>query len=105
MRIFIDFILFFRHKRPFDKGNMYITFEIKFPESNWTDSVKMAQLEKILPERKVVVSHGKDAVVDECTLTAVDPRSAKATDYEDEGDEDEEQGGQRGGPGVQCAQQ
>lgn len=87
---------------------MYITFDIVFPESNWADDAKMLQLEKILPARKEVASHPKDAVVDECVLTQVDPNQAKATDYEDE-DEDDEGGhaGHRGQGqgGVQCAQQ
>lgn len=93
-----------RYKRPFDKGNMYITFEVVFPSSNWTDLPKLIALEKILPARIPVAKNDTGAEVDECKLSDVDPRQARsrATDYEDE---EEEEGQGQGGPGVQCAQQ
>lgn len=90
-----------RYKRPFDKGNLYVTFEIAFPESGWTDSSNISKLEKILPPRKALVLGAGEA--EDVVLTEVDPRQQRQ--QEDDQYDDEDERGQAGGPGVQCAQQ
>lgn len=91
-----------RYKRPFDKGNLYINFKVKFPDAHWTTAPQLAALESILPARAPLPDmSGKEC--EDVVLTTVDPlqQQANARRYQDmEEDEDEQ-----GGPGVQCAQQ
>ncbi|KAJ3357714.1 hypothetical protein HDU83_004869 [Entophlyctis luteolus] len=76
------------HKRPFDKGNLYVKFEIVFPEPNWASKEKLKALEKILPARpKLPSTEGKEA--EEVMLANVDPTQAKRSEG-GEGDDDEE---------------
>ncbi|KAJ3401343.1 Type I HSP40 co-chaperone, partial [Chytriomyces hyalinus] len=91
------------YKRPYDKGNLYIKFEIEFPKPNWVSEDKLKLLENILPPRPALPStKGKE--VEEVVLSAVDPMQQSRSNGEDD-DEDEEHGHGHGGPGVQCAQQ
>lgn len=80
---------------------MYLTFEIVFPVTGWTDASNLSKLEKILPARKAVVLNGVEG--EEAVMTVVDSRQQQH--HEDEEYEDEDERGQQGGPGVQCAQQ
>lgn len=86
------------HKRPFDKGNMYIKFNIKFPDSNWCSNDDLVKLAKLLPPKPEI----KEAHVEEVHITDLDSRDVK---HESMHYDDEMEGDERGGPGVQCAQQ
>lgn len=88
-------------------GNLFITFQVEFPENHWTSTEKISLLEDILPPRPSNLEIPADAVTEECFLQDLDPRQQqRATnaangagpDAMDE-DYDEER------PGVQCAQQ
>ncbi|KAI9350750.1 hypothetical protein BDR26DRAFT_930057 [Obelidium mucronatum] len=88
--------------RPFDKGNLYVKFEVVFPEPNWIAEDKLKALEAILPPRPALPStQGKE--VEEVMLSNVDPMQQSRANGEDM-DEDEDGHHQHGG-GVQCAQQ
>jgi len=92
------------HKRPFDKGNLYVKFEIVFPQPNWTSDDKLKALEAILPPRAALPSTaGKE--VEEVMLATVDPMHEKRSQGHEEMDEDDDEQGHGRGPGVQCAQQ
>ncbi|ODV86149.1 hypothetical protein CANARDRAFT_197237 [[Candida] arabinofermentans NRRL YB-2248] len=85
-------------------GNLYIQFEIEFPQDNFTSLENLKLLESILPKRKEL-NIPKNAIIDDsCVLSEVDPIKMKSNNggdgYDD--DDDDEHGGQ---PGVQCAQQ
>jgi len=41
-----------QHKKPFEKGNLYIQFTIEFPKPGYFNSQQLKQLEEILPPRK-----------------------------------------------------
>lgn len=99
-----------KHKSPFEKGNLYIKFNIEFPKPGSLTDSHIQQLEKILtpprtPAPKVTqemekVSLGK--------VSEQDARRSQGQSHhnhgahmEDDEDEPEGQGGQR----VQCAQQ
>lgn len=94
------------HKRPQDKGNLYIKFEIIFPPNNFVDPAKITLLESLLPLRPAAsVPTGEH--VEEVNMIDFDPtsdasgRSRRGEAY-DEDEEDED------GPGVQrvqCANQ
>lgn len=91
------------YKRPFDKGNLYISFQLKFPQQNWVPAAQLALLEQVLPPRNPLPDvSGKEC--EDVILSSVDPVQQQANarrQAHDDMDEDEEQG-----PGhVQCAQQ
>mmetsp|Transcript_1205 Transcript_1205/g.4272 ORF Transcript_1205/g.4272 Transcript_1205/m.4272 type:complete len:412 (+) Transcript_1205:249-1484(+) len=89
--------------RPFDKGRLYVKFNVIFPVSGSLSDDHRHMLEKILPPR--MHSGEVDMEAEECTLNDVDieaemrrKRSKAAEDDHDDEDED-------GAPRVQCAQQ
>jgi len=92
------------HKRPFEKGNLYIHFNIEFPKPGSFQPKALQDLEKILPPRRPAPKVTEE--MEEVSLTKVNPNeqrsSGRARRTADE-DEDEDEGQQRGG--VQCAQQ
>lgn len=93
------------YKRPFEKGDLFLTFEVEFPPPGWIDNKKLAQLEALLPERMKIDIHADQA--EEVDMIDFDPskhnpnadnsRSHSGNVYDDE-DEDDHR------PGVQCAQ-
>ena len=96
--------------RHHDFGNLYVQFDVKFPDSlrgsngePMSDEAR-AMLEKILPPRKPELSPPSDAVVDDYSLEDVDPMrdgSRAQGGALDEDDEDMHPGAER----VQCASQ
>lgn len=100
------------HRNPFEKGNLYIKFDVTFPENQFASSAHLTALEKLLPPR------GPEPVID---LTAEHVEEVSLIDYEPQrggghsngggahGSEayhsDDEEGGPRGPPGMPCANQ
>jgi len=94
-----------KHKSPFEKGNLYIHFNVEFPKPGALKEQQLQQLEKILPPRKTPPKPTED--MEEVILTKVSTHEksrsegrARRTGSDDEEDDDGNQG-QR----VQCAQQ
>jgi DnaJ family protein A protein 2 len=87
-----------RYKRPFDKGDLYISFQLKFPEAHWATAPQIALLDGILPPRTPLPDVAGER--EEVVLSTVDPLQQQANErrYQDM-DEDDEGGGE--GPGVQ----
>lgn len=89
--------------RQSDYGNLFIKFDVKFPDPHFTSEDKLKQLESILPPRmKYQVPKG--AEIDECDLVKVDPYKHQLGSRGNVHDSDDEDGA-RGGEGVQCAAQ
>ncbi|KAH6583515.1 hypothetical protein BASA60_001399 [Batrachochytrium salamandrivorans] len=89
------------YKRPFDKGSLFVTFEIIFPQPNWTDARHLALLEGILPSRQALPPVG-GGEIEEVVLSSIDPaRHSRSQANTMEDDDDQHQGA----PGVQCQQQ
>lgn len=95
--------------RHHDFGNLYIHFNVKFPEhiagpdgaSSMTEE-QIKALESVLPPRMQQPSPPVDAMVDDAELDDVDGAHEDARAHGAAGeDEDEEMGGER----VQCASQ
>jgi DnaJ family protein A protein 2 len=96
------------YRNPFEKGNLYIKFEIIFPPNNFIEAPNFKLLEALLPPRpKVDIPHGDH--VEEVNMIEFDPstdasgRSRRGEAYHSDADDDED-----GGPGVQrvqCANQ
>jgi DnaJ family protein A protein 2 len=91
--------------RHHDFGNMYVQFDVKFPEKGWTaDPIAFEQLRAILPNSVPQVQAPPETMTEPVDLEDVDAsqqgRAAGATMMEDE-DEDGHPGAER----VQCASQ
>lgn len=100
------------YKNPFEKGNLYVKFDVKFPENNSLSEEQISKLEKLLPAKpKVEIPTGEH--VDEVSMVEFESTrgssksrsKAGPTGFQDmmtgddEDDEDEEGGaGQR----VEC---
>jgi len=94
------------YRNPFEKGNLYIKFEVSFPEKNFIDQSHVKALEALLPARpKYEIPQGEH--VEEVNLMDFDPSTEAGASgrrgeaYEEDGDEDEQPGMQR----MQCAHQ
>ena len=95
-------------KRSQDFGNLYVVFEVEFPQDHWTTEENIAKLESILPSRPSAMQIN-DEEVDDCDFVDVEPGQFGGGGAGGSGgasymDEDESAGGQEG-PNVQCAQQ
>jgi DnaJ family protein A protein 2 len=76
------------HRRPFDKGRLYIKFNVTFPKT--VDGAHAAALEKILGVTRAVPTYKADEV-EECALKEVDPSTASAADQQREAYDDGEE--------------
>lgn len=82
-------------------GNMFIQFDVKFPEKGFTENEEFfEQLRKILPSTPPKVAPPAETMTENADLEDVDPnQQARATDEEDE------DGHPGGAERVQCASQ
>ncbi|KAG0215346.1 hypothetical protein BGX28_000086 [Mortierella sp. GBA30] len=90
-------------KRPIDKGDLYITFEVEFPKDNWATAGNLKSLEALLPARGPTPIEPE--LVDHCTLEQGDMddfgnQTHSGNAYDSDDDEDDHGHGH----GVQCAQ-
>jgi len=97
------------HKRPFEKGNLYINFIIEFPKQGFLKDKQIEQLEAILGARRSAPKLTDQ--MEEASLTAVSAQDQKKQKQRQQhvhmgGDEDgDEEGGGQGGQRVQCEHQ
>ncbi|KAF0314213.1 DnaJ subfamily A member 2 [Amphibalanus amphitrite] len=89
------------HRSPFDKGNLYVRFDVDFPENQWAPESVYPKLEPLLPPRPAFTKPS-GAHVEDVHLDDFDPSSQSRSSRAEAYDEDEEM---HGGPGVQCAHQ
>ncbi|KAF2070999.1 hypothetical protein CYY_007675 [Polysphondylium violaceum] len=95
------------YKRPFEKGRLFIRFDVQFPANGSITPENAKLLEKILPKPKQTpkpVSH--DGIDEEVELHAFDPNSKQGHSHSHSRasyDEDDDEGGHP--QGVSCAQQ
>ncbi|ORX53819.1 DnaJ-domain-containing protein [Piromyces finnis] len=90
------------YRNPFDKGYLYVKFEVEFPTTEWYSDEKAQMLKSVLPsiQQEKIPSN---AVIDECVMSNIDPNAkSQQQDRSDMYDDDDERGS---GPQVQCAQQ
>jgi len=96
------------HKRPFEKGRLFVRFNVVFPVGGSISSAAATQLEKLLPGRRpAVVETEHMEAVDMVTLDAAQAQAHQEhgrghRDSATEGSDEEEGSHPRG---VQCAQQ
>lgn len=92
-----------QYRNPFDKGQLIIEFEVKFPENDFLTVAKLENIEKLLPERTEFIIPDN---AEECELSKVDyngyhKRNSQHRQAYEEEDEDYE----GHAPRVQCASQ
>jgi DnaJ family protein A protein 2 len=91
------------YRNPYEKGNLYIKFNVEFPESYFTSSENIQALEALLPPRTPVEPFDlTDENVEEVNLHDYEPTTGGtngAMQRDDDSDGDE----QGRHPGVQCA--
>lgn len=92
------------YRNPFEKGNLYIKFEVQFPENHFIDEESLKELERLLPER-VPFQMPIGEHVEEVDLHDYDPSTASSSGggRSEAYDSDDEE--HHRGPGVQCAHQ
>ncbi|KAG6446301.1 dnaJ homolog subfamily A member 2 [Manduca sexta] len=91
-----------QYKNPFEKGDLYIQFDVVFPENNFATEEQLKQIESILPPRPAfVMPTGED--VEEVNLMEYTASERGRGREEAYASDDEEQ--MQAGPGVQCAHQ
>ncbi|XP_045764583.1 dnaJ homolog subfamily A member 2-like [Maniola jurtina] len=91
-----------QHKNPFEKGNLYVKFEVTFPENHFANEEQLKKIESILPPRPVfVMPTGEDVEeVNMMEYTASERSRGREEAYASDDDEH-----MHAGPGVQCAHQ
>ncbi|KAJ8981222.1 hypothetical protein NQ317_004164 [Molorchus minor] len=92
------------YKNPFEKGKLFVTFNVKFPDSHFTSEENLKALETLLgPRPPFVMPQGEN--VEEVDLLDYDPNDRGAHSggrgeaYASDDDE------HMHGPGIQCAHQ
>lgn len=86
-------------------GNLFIHFNVKFPEKNWTqDQSAFAALQKILPQPSVQNIPPTDAMTEPADLEDMDGQSQNRVFGSPGMDEDDDEG-HPGAERVQCASQ
>jgi len=88
------------YRNPCERGQLFIQFEVEFPEKDWLPEHLMYQLENLLPPRDDVMI-SDDA--EEVHLREADPQSKQQRSQSRECYDEDEGGPQEGG--VQCQTQ
>jgi len=90
-----------RGANPFENGNLFISFEIEFPEAGALDEAARAALLKCVPKKCKALSKENDKGVEVVSLTDVDPVASFENNKPAESDEEDEEGGRGGGGQAQ----
>ena len=90
---------------PFEKGDLYIKFDVQFPENNWINPDKLSELEDLLPSRPEVPNIIGDT--GEVALQEFDSMRSSGGGQRREAynDSSDDESSSPHGPGVQCAHQ
>ncbi|XP_014775239.1 dnaJ homolog subfamily A member 2 [Octopus bimaculoides] len=92
------------YRNPFEKGDLFITFDVEFPSNNFLDPTRMIDLENLLPSYTKVDIPMESDNVEEVTLVEYDASMRNASRRNEVYDEDDDAHGGRG-PQMQCAHQ
>ncbi|KAF3854751.1 hypothetical protein F7725_022806 [Dissostichus mawsoni] len=93
-----------QYRNPFEKGDLYVKFDVQFPENNWISPEKLNELECLLPartENPVISADAEEVDLTEFDKSQGSGSGARREAYNDSSDEE----GGHHGPGVQCAHQ
>lgn len=91
--------------RHHDFGNLYIHFNVKFPEKGWTkDQSAFETLQRILPQPSVQNVPPAEAMTEPADLEDMDGQSQSRV-FGSPGMDDDDEDGHPGAERVQCASQ
>jgi len=94
-----------RLSNPFEKGNLFVVFNIEFPTAPLAPAAQAALLAAIPKKHSVSAAAEGDASVEVATLSEVDPYASYHDHLPPPADADSDDEGQGGGPGgVGCQQ-
>jgi DnaJ family protein A protein 2 len=92
--------------RHHDFGNMYVQFDVKFPEKNWTlEPTAFDTLKAILPTSLQLTGPPAETMTENADLEDVDAGQQARAQGASAMDEDDEDGHPAGAERVQCASQ
>uniref|UniRef100_A0A667ZFU7 DnaJ heat shock protein family (Hsp40) member A2b n=1 Tax=Myripristis murdjan TaxID=586833 RepID=A0A667ZFU7_9TELE len=93
-----------QYRNPFEKGDLFIKFDVQFPDNNWISPEKLSELEDLLParaENPVISADAEEVDLKDYDRGQGSGGGARREAYNDSSDEE----GGHHGPGVQCAHQ
>ncbi|CAN2389374.1 ATPase activator activity [Pristimantis euphronides] len=93
-----------QYRNPFEKGDLFIKFEVQFPENNWINPEKLTELEDLLPARPEtanITGETEEVDLQEFDNTRGSAGGQRREAYNDSSDDESS----HHGPGVQCAHQ
>ncbi|KAG9352715.1 hypothetical protein JZ751_021129 [Albula glossodonta] len=93
-----------QYRNPFEKGDLYIKFDVQFPENNWISPEKLSELEDLLPTRAdppIISADAEEVDLQDYDMSHGSSGGHRREAYNDSSDD--ESG--HHGPGVQCAHQ
>lgn len=93
-----------QYRNPFEKGDLFIKFDVQFPDNNWISPEKLTELEDLLParaENPVISADAEEVDLKDYDRGLGSGGGARREAYNDSSDEE----GGHHGPGVQCAHQ
>ena len=92
--------------RHHDFGNLYVQFDVKFPDPRWTeDPTVFESLRKSLPAPAVTNIPPREAMTEVADLEDMDPIGARAFHGDSNMGDDDEDGERPEGERVQCSAQ
>ncbi|EDO36691.1 predicted protein [Nematostella vectensis] len=91
------------YRHPFDKGNLYIKFDIEFPPNGFLPEEKLKQLETFLPKRPTPPKVNDE--MEEVDMEDLDPNYSPGQGRREAYDADSDEEETTGGPKMQCAHQ
>ncbi|KAL7830898.1 hypothetical protein SRHO_G00304000 [Serrasalmus rhombeus] len=93
-----------QYRNPFEKGDLFVKFDVQFPDNNWISLDKLAELEDLLPTRAeapVVTGDAEEVDLQDFDISQSSSGGHRREAYNDSSDDE----GGHHGPGVQCAHQ
>lgn len=92
------------YKHPDNRGDLYIQFDVEFPNDGFAAIEQLKQLETILPKRQTALST-KHEIIDECHLMNATLETFGSYQSRNAYDEDDSEGEHEGQGSFGCRQQ
>uniref|UniRef100_A0A3B3VSG3 DnaJ heat shock protein family (Hsp40) member A2 n=1 Tax=Poecilia latipinna TaxID=48699 RepID=A0A3B3VSG3_9TELE len=93
-----------QYRNPFEKGDLFIKFDVQFPENNWISPEKLVELEDMLPSRSeppIITGETEEVDLQDYDASQGSSSGSRREAYNDSSDDESGHHGQ----GVQCAHQ
>uniref|UniRef100_A0A3P9JG71 DnaJ homolog subfamily A member 2 n=1 Tax=Oryzias latipes TaxID=8090 RepID=A0A3P9JG71_ORYLA len=93
-----------QYRNPFEKGDLYVKFDVQFPDNNWISPEKLTELEDMLPSRPeppIITGDTEEVDLQDYDVSQSSTSGGRREAYNDSSDDESS----HHGPGVQCAHQ